>query len=437
MRFWSLVLALMGVLWTLPARAETYVHLRIDGVINPVKARYVERGLSEAARQHADFVVVSIDTPGGLVPSMEKITSAFTNSPVPIVGFVEPTSAQATSAGAFILLSTDIAAMAPHTRVGAAHPVAAGKNLEGAMDAKATNSLVSLAKSLAARRGRPESFGEAIVRDSASYTAEEAKKLGAVEIIAVNEAGLLSQLDGRKLELGGRELVIHSKDASAIVVDPSWSDELLDIVADPTVASMLLSLGVLGIVYELASPGIGMGGIVGVISLLTGLAAMSVLPLELGGILLLLVGFIAIAVEIKAQTHGMLAAGGVVALVLGALFLVDKGSYFGGTPSVNWWVFVPFIVAVTAGVVLLARTALRSQHERFRTGAEGLIGKHGRAKIAFEADGDRFKGSVFVDGARYEAVSPEPLADGDSVKVVEVLAEPTRLAVERIEEGAA
>jgi len=437
MRFWSLVLALIGVLWSFPARAETYVHLRIDGVINPVKARYVERGLSEAARRHADFVVVSIDTPGGLVASMEKITSAFTNSPVPIVGFVEPTSAQATSAGAFILLSTDVAAMAPHTRVGAAHPVAAGKNLEGAMDAKATNSLVSLAKSLAARRGRPESFGEAIVRDSASYTAEEAKKLGAVEIIAVNAADLLRQLDGRKLELGGRDVVIHSQDASVIVVEPSWSDELLDVVADPTVASMLLSLGVLGIVYELASPGIGMGGIVGVISLLTGLAAMSVLPLELGGILLLLVGFIAIVVEIKAQTHGMLAAGGVVALILGALFLVDRGSYFGGAPSMNWWVFVPFILAVTAGVVLLARVALRSQHQRFRTGNEGLIDKHGRAKLDFEADGDRFKGSVFVDGARYEAVSPSPLADGDAVKVVEVLAEPTRLAVVRIEEGAA
>lgn len=437
MRLLAVALCLLGLLWPAEARASSYVHLHVSGVINPVKVRYVERGLERAERENADFVLVSLDTPGGLVSSMEKIASAFSNSKRIVVVFVEPTSAQATSAGAFILLAADVAAMAPHTRVGAAHPVGAGKDLEGAMNEKATNSLVSLAKSLAARRGRPQSFGEAIVQSSASYTAEEAKALGAIEVVATDEGELLRQLDGRKLVVRGSEVVLRTGDATPIPVDPSWAERLLDVIADPTIASMLLSLGVMGIVYELASPGIGMGGIVGVVSLLLGLAAMSVLPLELGGVLLLIVGFIAIAVEIKAQTHGMLAAGGVVALLMGVLLLVDRGSYFGATPVIEWRVFVPFIMGITLGLVLLARAAVRSQRERPRTGMEAMVGRHGRAKVAFVSSGAAFEGSVFVDGARYEATSTEPIQEGGDVEVVAVLGEPTRLEVKRRNKGAA
>ena len=195
---------------------------------------------------------------------MEQITSAFINSDIPIVGFVEPRNAQATSAGAYILLATDIAAMAPGSRVGAAHPVGSGgKSLGKALDEKATNSLVSMAKSLAARRDRPESFAVSIVRDSASYTAEEAKDQGAVEILATDENALLAKLDGRKVKLEHGTVTLHTRGATRIEMPLSWPQRFLDVIADPTIASMLLTLGVMGILYELAAPGIGMGGIVG------------------------------------------------------------------------------------------------------------------------------------------------------------------------------
>ncbi len=429
-------LALLLLAWPARAAGSSYVHIRIAGVINPVKVRYVEEALALAKREQAGFVLVSIDTPGGLVSSMEEITSAFANADLPVVGFVEPTSAQATSAGAFILLSTDIAAMEPHTRVGAAHPVGSeGKDLGKVMNEKATNSLVSLARSLAQRRGRPESFADSIVRDAASYTAEEAKDLGAIEILADNRADLMKKLDGRSIEIHGRNVKVSARGAKAIELPMSMPERLIDHLADPTIASMLISLGTLGILYELASPGIGAAGIVGVVSLLTGLAAMSVLPLELGGVLLLIAGFVAIGVEIKIQSHGALAVGGAVSILLGALLLVDKARYFGAVQLIDWRVFAPFMILTTGAFVLLATLAMRARRGRFQTGVEALGGRHGSAKSGFEPDGDRYAGSVFVDGARWRAVADEAIDDGDSVEVVSVLTEPTRLEVKRSQKG--
>ncbi len=389
--------------------ADSYVHIHIDGVINPIKARYVERALALAKQENASFLLISIDTPGGLVSSMEDITRGLTNSKIPIVGFVHPTTAQATSAGAFILLACDVVAMAPRTRVGAAHPVGGGAPLEGAMDDKATNSLASLAKSLAARRARPEGFGESIVRQSLSFTAEEAKSAGAVEIIATDLDDLLPKLDGRKIALDDRTL--HTAGIREVPLPLSRTERLLDLIANPTLASIFMTLGVLGILYELSSPGVGMAGIVGVICLLLGLAAMSVLPLALGGFLLIAVGLVAIGLEVKIQTHGLLAVGGTAALILGALFLIDEASYFGGTQHVDWRIFAPFVAVTTAAFVIIATVALRARRNPFRTGVEAFVGKQGHAKSEFTQDGERFVGSVFVDGARWEASADEAIAN--------------------------
>jgi len=423
-------MCLLGAAWPARAQAGSYVHIRITGVINPIKARYVRRALALAEQEHAELLLLSIDTPGGLVSSMEAITSALTNSPIPTVGFVEPTSAQATSAGAFILLATDIAAMAPHTQVGAAHPVGPqGKDLDGVMNDKATNSLEALAKSLAARRGRPKAFASSIVRESSSYTAEEAKAAGGVEIIAGDVTDLLSQLNGRALQLGDRSVTLATGKLDALELPLSFAERLLDAIADPTIASMLLTLGVLGIGYELASPGLGMAGIVGAVALLSGLWAMSVLPLALGGALLLIVGLVAIVVDVKAQTHGMLAAGGVVALLVGGLLLVDQGGYFGALQLVDWRVFGPFVAASTALFVALARVAIRSQRRGLQTGVESLVGRRGRAKTSFAPNAAGFEGSVFVDGARWRAVSEVAISSGAGVEVLAILKEPTRLEV--------
>ncbi len=427
----AFALAFAALIHAAPAAADVALHMRVEGVINPIKARYVRQALESARARGASFVVMSINTPGGLVSSMEDIVGDMTNSPLPVIGFVEPPTAQATSAGAFVLLATDVAAMAPGTRVGAAHPVGADKNLEGAMEEKATNSLVSLAKSLATRHGRPESYAESIVRKSESFTAEEAKKLSAVEIIAPNMGALLDALEGYKIETGERKVQLSTKGVAIVEFPMSYSNRLLDVISNPTLASIFLSLGVLGILYELSSPGIGLAGIVGTIFLLLALVALSTLPLKLGGFALILAGFVAIAVEVKSPSHGALALGGVVALVLGALVLVDETGYFGAAQKLNFKIYVPFIVVVSGAFLLFAGIAARALRAPAQSGLETMSGTAGVAKSRVGPDG----GMVFVDGSRWQALSDAVIEPGEDIVVEEVLSNPTRLRVRATQKG--
>jgi membrane-bound serine protease (ClpP class) len=413
------------------AKAGSYVELRLDGIVNPLKVRHFARATERAERERAQFVLVTIDTPGGLVSSLQELTVAITNSKVPVVGFVAPESAQATSAGAFLLLATDVAAMAPSTRVGAAHPVAEGKALDDVMDEKATNSLASHARSLAERRGRPAAVAESMVRESKSFTEKEARAVGLVEILAPNRAELLRELDGRKLDFRGRPFVFRTQGLTRIETPMSRLDRVLDAIANPTLASLLLTIGVLGLLYELSSPGIGLGGVAGAICLLVGLLGVSVLPIELGGLLLLVVGLAAIGLEMKVPSHGLLAAGGVISLVLGALFLVDPADYFGAAPRVDVLIFTPLVATAAAGLLLLARLTRRALRAPFASGENALVGKRGVAKSTFVEDGGSFSGGVFADGARWQGVSDSAIVEGDAVEVVEVLRGPMRLRVKR------
>jgi len=424
----ALCFALVG-----PTRAAepVYVELRLDGIVNPLKVRHLGRALERAEREQARFVVLTVDTPGGLVSSLQELTVAITNAKVPVVGFVEPESAQATSAGAFLLLATDVAAMAPSTRIGAAHPVADGQPLEGVMDEKVTNSLASHARSLAERRGRPPAVAESMVRESKSFTEKEARAAGLVEILAANRAELLRELDGRKLDFRGKPFVFETKRLRRVEVPMSALDRVLDTLANPTLASLFLTIGVLGLLYELSSPGIGLGGIAGAICIVVGLLGVSVLPIELGGLLLLVVGLAAIGLEMKVPTHGLLAAGGVVSLVLGAMFLVDPGDYFGGIARVDVLLFAPLVAVAAGGLLLLGRLTRRALDAPFASGETALRGKVGVAKSAFVADGAGFSGGVFVDGARWQGTADVAIAAGEPVEVVEVLRSPLRLRVKR------
>jgi membrane-bound serine protease (ClpP class) len=427
----AVLAALCFVLGSARADAGSYVELRLDGVVNPLKVRHLQRAMERANAEGAKFIVLTIDTPGGLVSSLQEITLLITNSRVPVVGYVEPETAEATSAGAFILLSTDVAAMAPSTRVGAAHPVADGKPLEGAMNDKATNSLSSLARSLAERRGRPPAVAESMVRDSKSFTEKEARTSGLVEILAVNRAHLFKELEGRTLTFHGRPFTFHTAGLTRVVVPMSALDRFLDTIANPTLASLLLSIGVLGLLYELSSPGIGLGGVVGAVCLVVGLLGVSVLPIELGGLALLVVGLMAIGVEIKVPSHGLVAAGGVISIVLGAMFLVNTGDYFGGIERVQALIFSPLIAGTVLGVVLLARATQKALKAPFASGESALVGKRGVAKSAFASEGAEFSGSVFVDGARWRGVSDAAIAEAEPVVVTEVLRSPMALRVKR------
>lgn len=412
---------------TRPVIAE----IRIEGVINPIQARYVERSIERAKAEGATLLLVSIDTPGGLVTSMQQIVSALTNAGIPVVGLVEPATAQATSAGAFILLATDLAAMQPDTRVGAAHPVGAGEKLDETMSAKATNSLVSLAKSLAARRGRSESAAEAMVRDSTSYTAKEAQEKQLIEWQVSSKQELLDRLDGHKLAFADRTAELATRNGRSLPLSMSQADKLLDRLADPTLASILLSIGVLGILYELGAPGIGLGGIVGVISLLLGLSGMSVLPINLAGALLMVAGAIAIGIELHLPTHGLVGFGGVLAMMFGGLMLFDEGSYFGALPHVDWHTQVPIVLLMGALLLLLAAQAARAQEAKPMTGPLAMVGRQAEVSSAFAAEEAEFGGTVRIDGAYWQARSNVALEAGATVEVLEVSTHPLRLRVQR------
>jgi membrane-bound serine protease (ClpP class) len=403
------------------------VHVRVEGVINPVKVRLVDRALAEARAQNAALLLVTIDTPGGLVVSMQSIVSALSNAPMPVVTFVEPRSAQATSAGAFILLAGDIAAMAPGTRVGAAHPVGGGKALDDVMDKKATSTLAALVKSLAERRGRPAALAEAMVRDSTSYTAEEAQEKKLIELLANDRAELFGKLAGRELSSGRK---LDTAGLTRLDILPSWSDRLLDQLADPTLTSMLLSLGMLAILYELGAPGVGAGGAIGGVLLILGLLGSSVLALETSAIALFALGVVAIALEVKLPTHGVLGGAGVIALVFGALLLVDPSDYFGGVQRASLVLLGPVVGFTAIAMLLLARVTRRALAAPPATGSEALVGKQGTARSNFTSSSS---GLVFVDGARWQAQADgAEINEGDRIEVVAVTGKPTRLLVRRV-----
>lgn len=417
-----------------PGRADSgrYVSVRVQGVINPVKARLVARAVNQAKQSNARFLLVEIDTPGGLVSSMQEIVGSLTNAGVPVVTFVTPRTAQATSAGAFILLAGDVAAMAPGTRLGAAHPVGGGQALDGVLDEKVTNSLASLIRSLAERKGRPVDAAEDMVRDSVSFTAEQALELGLVELLAANEGELLKALEGREVKAGQQ---LSTSGLERVEVPLGTFDRVLDALAEPTLASLLLSIGVLALLYELSSPGIGAGGAIGAVLLVLGLLGSSVLPVELSAIALLLIGVVAIALEVKLPTHGVLGGAGVIAMVIGGLLVVDPDDYFGGVNGVNPALFVPLVLAAAVGLFLLMRVTRQALAEPPITGMEALLQREGRARSTFGRALPEKRGFVFLDGARWDAETEEPeIKEGERVRVVAILEKPTRLVVRRIDQ---
>ncbi|MDQ2643341.1 MAG: ATP-dependent Clp protease proteolytic subunit [Myxococcota bacterium] len=428
-RLWPLVLLCASLVWTAPAFARSFVHVRVEGVINPITARHVSRAVDRAEREQAELLLLTLDTPGGLVASMQEIVAKLSNSRVPVVGFTEPRSAQATSAGAFILLATDIAAMAPGTRVGSAHPVAEGKALDEVLDKKATNSLTALIQSLAERRGRPVDLARSMVTESVSFTAEEAKEKKLVELLAANQTELLRALNDREIRPGKR---LSTRGLTRIEVPLTFVDRVLDRIADPSVTSLLISLGTLAIVYELATAGVGAGGAIGAVLLVLGLLGSSVLPIEMSAVALFVIGVLSLALEVKLPTHGVLGGAGLVGMVIAAALMVDSDAYFGGVRIVNLWLLGPIIVAAGVAMLLLGRVTSRALSEPFQTGREALVGRSGTARESFGKALSSELGQVMVDGARWQAETLEPeIHAGDAIEVVSVSTRPMRLLVRR------
>ena len=402
------------------AQARTVLVTEVDGIITPVIADHIREGVARAEEQGHHVFLVEMDTPGGLDASMRDIIQSFLGAEVPVVVHVAPSGARAASAGALITLSAHVAAMAPGTAIGAATPV----DLEGGGDVerKIIEDAAAYAESVARARGRNTEFAVDAVREGRSVTAEEAQRIGVVDLLAPNRGELLEAIDGETVTLAsGTELTIEARGARVVPYELGTFRSILQWLADPNLAFLFLSLGTLAIVYELANPGFGGGAIVGVILILLALFALAVLPVNALGGLLLVLAAVLFVVEIFTPGIGVGAAGGTASLVLGGLFL------FRGRIGVDPQVLIPVAVVVGGGTLLAGRLAWRTRRLAATTGAGGLLGK-----IATVGSASGTSGQAMVEGAWWNVTTRgDRLRKGATVRVVDV--EGLDLVVERTE----
>ncbi|MCB1009104.1 MAG: nodulation protein NfeD [Acidobacteria bacterium] len=410
----ALALALGGAGSARGAEGRVVHRIQLDSIVHPVAAEFLAEELDAADAAGAAALVVELDTPGGLLESTRAMSEAMLAAKTPVVVWVAPEGARAASAGFFLLLSADFAAMAPSTNTGAAHPVGgAGETIEGVLGEKVEQDAAATIRALATRRGRNVERAEAAVKESHSFTADEALEAGLIDLVAPDLPSLLSGLDGREFEKpAGTTRTLEV--AGAVVVDRPMHAfrKLLSILIHPNIAYLLMTIGFLGLYFELSHPGAILPGVVGGISLLLGLYALSVLPVDFAGIGLILLAIALFIAEVKVTSYGLLTVGGVVALVLGSLMLFDSPE---PALQVSLGLVISVSIAFAAVAVLLASLALRAQSRRPTTGAEGLVGARARTVSALAPHG-----KVFVQGEWWNAVAESEVPAGAEVEIVSV-----------------
>jgi membrane-bound serine protease (ClpP class) len=391
------------------AQAPTILAVTVDGVITPVIADHIHDVLDRAEGEGHRALLVQLDTPGGLDTSMRDIIQSFLNARVPVIVYVSPQGARAASAGALITLASHVAVMAPSTSIGAATPIAG----EGGEDLaqKVVNDAASYAESLAEQRGRNVGFAIDAVREGKSIPANEALEIGVIDLIARDRPELLMELDGHDIELTpDRTVTLSTLGVQVIEVEMGFARSVLQWLADPNIAFLFISIGTLAIIYELANPGVGAGGITGAILLLLAFTALSVLPVNAVGVILLVLAGVLFAAELFVPGIGVFAAGGTVALVLGGLFL------FRGPMGVDPAAVLPVALLVGAGALALGRVAWRTRRLIGVSGTEAIVGARGVVKAI---DGDDVQ--VFVQGSWWGARAPSgPLRPGQEIRVTEM-----------------
>jgi len=400
--------------WTSARASEPVAMIDLDGAITPVTARLLTAAIERAQAERAQALIVQLNTPGGLERSMRSMTQAILNAKIPVIVYVAPTGARAASAGGFITMAAHVAAMAPATNIGAAHPVTIGGGDTGKeMGKKIENDAAAFARSLAAERGRNVEWAEKAVRASVSVTEREAVKLKVVDLIADSVPDLLAKVDGRTVKTARGPVTLATRDAAVKLIEVRFRDRFLALITDPNIAYILMMIGMLGIFFELQNPGVVLPGVIGGISLILAFFAFQSLPINWAGVLLILFGVALLIAEIKIVSHGVLTAGGVVAMVLGSFMLYDAPEV---GFRVSWTVILP-TVGATAGLVVWAVSAgMRAMMKSPVTGAAGMIG---RVVVARSALGP--EGQVQVDGEIWRAVSEGgAIPAGEKVRVMAV-----------------
>ncbi|MCF8061813.1 MAG: nodulation protein NfeD [Deltaproteobacteria bacterium] len=391
------------------AAAGKVVILELEGAINPGSALFVARGIEEAPDLDAELIVLRMDTPGGLASSMRSIVKAIMNSPVPVAVYVSPRGAGAASAGVMVTVAGHVAAMAPGTNIGAAHPVSAGgKDIQEEMSRKVVNDMASYGRGIAEGRGRNGEWVEKAIRESVSATAEEALEMNVIDLVAEDLDTLLQRLDGREVSVLGESRVLATAGIERVHYQPGFRDKVLRTISDPNIAYILMMIGLAGLYFELSNPGAILPGVIGAISLILAFFSFQTLPVNYAGLLLILLGVVLFIAEIKITSYGLLSVGGLISLTLGSIMLFED-------VGVPLRVILPTVALVGGFFIVVAALAFRAFRARPRGGSEGLLGETGVVRTRLDPEG-----LVFVHGETWRARADEEIEPDERVEVVEV-----------------
>jgi membrane-bound serine protease (ClpP class) len=391
-------------------KAPVYV-IEVDGIINPATSKFITESIDQATEKGAQCLIIQLDTPGGLMESMRLIIKKIMTSTIPVIVYVSPSGGRAASAGVFITMAAHIAVMAPGTHIGAAHPVSLGEGKESkTMGEKIVNDTVSYIKTIAKTRGRNVDWGEKAVRNSVSITEEEAVKLNVVDFISPGIQDLLSKIDGKVIKFDGVTRTLLTKGVKPRSLEMSWRYRFLDIISNPSIAYILLMLGIYGIFFELSSPGAILPGVVGGIFLILAFYALQMLPINFAGLALILFAMILFIAEIKVVSHGLLAVAGVISLFLGSLMLIDSPTEY---MRISLSVIIPAVLVSSAFFFFAVAKAIKARLTKPTTGKEGIIGETGTVVVSLAPEG-----KVSIHGEYWNARADQPVEKGEKVQVI-------------------
>jgi membrane-bound serine protease (ClpP class) len=407
------LLVLLTASLTITAIGQAIIGIRIDGTINPSAAEYLHRSLQAAEEQNAECLIIFINTPGGLLKSTRVMVSDLLESKIPVIVYVSPSGAQSASAGVFIALAANIAAMSPGTNIGAAHPVTLQGSMDTTMMEKATNDAAAFVRTIAEKRHRNIKWAEDAVRHSIAITETEALREGVIDLIAKNTDSLLAALDGRTVEVSSGTKTLHTKGQTIQQWEMGFTERLLDTLSDPNIAYVLMLLGIYGLLFELYNPGSVLPGVVGGISLILAFYSLHTLPVNYAGLALIVFGIILFVADLKVASHGILTVGGVISLVLGSMMLIrsDSGLEF---VQISWSVILTCAALSLVFFMFIIGFSIRALRSKPTTGSEGLLGEIGEALTVLNPDG-----RVKVHGEIWNALSVSgKIAKDARIKVV-------------------
>jgi membrane-bound serine protease (ClpP class) len=404
--------ALLFLVSPLDASAGQVDVIRVESVISPSSADYIVSAIKQAEKDKVAALVIELDTPGGLDTSMRAIIKEMLAATVPIVVYVAPSGARAASAGAFITMAANIAAMAPGTNIGAASPVAMGGQMDKTMERKVTNDAAAYMRTIAEKRGRPIDLAEQWVLKATSITETEALKAKLIDLVSPKLADLLNSIDGRVVTTAAGKVKLDTKNAAVQREEMSLREKVLRIITDPTIAYMLMILGLVGLYFEFSTPGAILPGVLGAISLILALYAFQQLPINYAGVLLILLAIIMFIAEIKVVSHGILTMGGLAAMILGSMMLIDTQ-----LPQfqISLWAILGTSALTAAFFLVVVGAGVRALWSRTTTGKEGLIGGIGEVRTRLAP-----AGQVFLEGALWNAVADQEVEAGQSVRVTSI-----------------